>query len=73
MPTKDFYIGSRDLKNYKQDSVRSLAAQKSFRSRLHKANIKLSWNNIFGRTTLPNSSVSLLLIVGGLLATQVRT
>ena len=57
-------IRTDHLKGFAADSKRSLAARKSFRSRLHCASIRFSWNSIFGRTTLPNSSVSLLLIVG---------
>lgn len=57
-----FSLYAHDLKAYSQDSKRSLA-DRILRKRTNvRHGIKTHWNNIMGRTTLPNSTVSLLLV-----------
>ena len=62
-------IYAHDLKAYAADSKRSLAARILRKRHLTRTSIKYYWNRIMGRTTLPNSSVSLLL-AGTLIASH---
>jgi hypothetical protein len=52
-------IYAHDLKAYAADSKRSLADRITRRRTATRSSIKTHWNNIMGRTTLPNSAVSM--------------
>jgi hypothetical protein len=54
-------IYARDLKAYAADSRRALADRILRKRTKVRTSIKTHWNNIMGRSTLSNSSVSLLL------------
>ena len=54
-------IYARDIKAYAADSKRTLADRITRRRTATRSSIKTHWNNIMGRSTLQNSSVSLLL------------
>jgi len=64
-------IYARDLKAYAADSKRSLADRILRKRHLTRTSIKYCWNRIMGRTTLPNSTVSLLLVAALPLAAHI--
>jgi DNA-binding CsgD family transcriptional regulator len=58
---RDNPIYAHDLKAYAADSKRSLADRILRKRHITRSSIKTHWNNIMGRTTLPNSTAALKL------------